>query len=530
MPRPTTRSLALLLTLSAACVDPGYGIPIKVTDMGGSPDTGVADAAPDVVDDVPDLDGVADAGVDAAPDLAEDGAPVLAPLASMTARFGQGLLIPLDISDPDTPPESITVSVVEDACGVVRLYTSDVSEASAFLFVVCGDEARSCPVVVEVSDGDATTRGALSLECVKDTRRIEGLSAGYAHTCVIQEGSLKCWGLNESGQLGDGTADDQPMPTQVVGMGSGVTAVAAGVAHTCAIQRGALKCWGANSDGQLGDGSTVSASTPRQVVGLDSGVTSVAVGAFHTCAVHQGVFKCWGNNRHGELGDGTMVSQAAPTTASTLTASVLASSLGFGYSCVVEQGLKCWGYGTDGQLGAGDTQWRSTPTRVQGAWVDAVDVLAAGLGHACASSGGAVYCWGRGGQGQLGEGAILDSSSPVAVGGLSGVTQLAVGGGQDPTSGHTCAITGGALKCWGSDRLQQLGAMDDLFDQRALSPLQVPGLDNGVERVVAGGAHTCALHQGVLKCWGDNQLGQAVGSNGVVDFGVVSLPMPVYIP
>jgi alpha-tubulin suppressor-like RCC1 family protein len=134
------------------------------------------------------------------------------------------------------------------------------------------------------------------------------ISAGDQHTCAITEANVvKCWGLNENGQLGDGTYTDRLTPVTVkesTDINLLAVEISAGYQHTCAITTsGGAKCWGYNEDGQLGDGTTTRRRSPVDVLGLTSGVDTISAGTGHTCAITatNGV-KCWGDNTHGQLG------------------------------------------------------------------------------------------------------------------------------------------------------------------------------------------------------------------------------------
>jgi alpha-tubulin suppressor-like RCC1 family protein len=187
----------------------------------------------------------------------------------------------------------------------------------------------------------------------------------------------------------------------------------------------------------------------------------------------------------------------------------LAVAAGEAHSCAVgwSGALYCWGRNDEGQLGAGDLEPRGEPVAVDGDWIDA----AAGWKHTCGlARDGAAACWGENNEGQVGSGAISPSEpAPRAVMDLPALRSVA--GGQD----HTCAVgVEGGLWCWGKNAENQLGAAEP---PRADAPLAV---DDGVDRVwrqvSAGGKHTCGTDlDGRLWCWGANMEGQ-LGTGGAL--------------
>lgn len=134
---------------------------------------------------------------------------------------------------------------------------------------------------------------------------VTDVSAGGAHTCArTNAGAVKCWGSNRAGQLGDASLRDRATPGDVSALGSGVATVAAGGEHTCALTTlRTVKCWGKNNHGQLGNDSSVDSAVPVDVVGL-AGVRAIRAGGAHTCAlVDDGGLRCWGSNELGVVGN-----------------------------------------------------------------------------------------------------------------------------------------------------------------------------------------------------------------------------------
>lgn len=139
------------------------------------------------------------------------------------------------------------------------------------------------------------------------------LSAGLQSSCVIRtDQTVSCWGYNDNNRqwLGGPMIAGKPI-VDVPGV-SGATSVTAGHAFQCAASRdGTARCWGLNQLGQLGRGDTVSDGTPARVSGL-TGVTVIAGGLQHACARTASDIYCWGENYAGELGDGTMTRSSTP--------------------------------------------------------------------------------------------------------------------------------------------------------------------------------------------------------------------------
>ena len=298
------------------------------------------------------------------------------------------------------------------------------------------------------------------------------------------------------------------------------TQISAGLSHTCVVVNGGAKCWGRNIVGQLGDGTTILRTKPVDVVGLTSGVAMVSTGDGHSCAVTTaGGVKCWGRNSYGQLGNGTTANSATPVDVTGLTSGVAMVSAGGTHTCAVTTAgaVKCWGRNMNGQLGNASSANSLTPVDVVGLGSGATSVSAGGT-YSCAVTGaGAAVCWGDNHFGQLGNGDPTNTSTltPVGVYGMStGVSAISAG------NGHTCALrtaTGGTTpgaKCWGSGAVGQLGNGGNSVSN---APVTVSTLSVGVNAIDAGDNHTCARKtSGGIRCWGFNATGQ-LGDGGTAN-------------
>ncbi len=240
------------------------------------------------------------------------------------------------------------------------------------------------------------------------------IATSLGTTCaVLQTGIVQCWGLNGSGELGDGSQANSLVPVTVTGITNAVK-ISAGNNHFCAtLSTGAVSCWGLDSSGQLGNQASSTAQTTAVAA---TGVTfaqKAVSGGVNTCALLSGSVSCWGDNTYGELGDGNANPTLAITPVTSI-GSVTDLSVGQYSACALISGsVKCWGYNAVGNLGNGGTTSTSVPVSVSG--LSNVTALASGTYHSCAYLNGGAQCWGYNNFGQLGNNSTADSTVPVKV-------------------------------------------------------------------------------------------------------------------
>ena len=275
--------------------------------------------------------------------------------------------------------------------------------------------------------GPGTEESAPVRVDLPDGVRAESVSAGARHSLAVgSDGAVYAWGLNNEGQLGDGTAVGKLVPVRVErAPGVRALAVAAGDGHSLAVgSDGLVYAWGGNGAGQLGTGTTDGELAPVAVdLGPDVSATAVAAGFRHSLAVgSDGTVYSWGDNGTGELGIGSLpedVPFATTPQAVTLPAGARATSVsaGFVHSLArTDDGrLYSWGENFDGQLGTGTPLPQTSPALVD---LPDVDVIAASAGaeHSLAVGvDGAIYAWGNGESGRLGNGEQANQPLPIEV-------------------------------------------------------------------------------------------------------------------
>jgi alpha-tubulin suppressor-like RCC1 family protein len=300
---------------------------------------------------------------------------------------------------------------------------------------------------------------------------------------VTTDNRAYCWGWNENGQLGDGTAgNDRLTPTAVAG-GRRFVRIRAGTYHTCGVNPYDVGfCWGKDAFGELGTSPNYGITPTRVAGGLS--FRSVIAGGGFTCATtttNKGY--CWGYNYDGALGDGTRIHRFKPVAvAGGLSFRSVIAGGGFisdaqgkeideTHTCglTTDNLAYCWGADSRGQLGNGSSGSQLKPSKVVGGLH--FGQVIAGYYYSCGVTTTKVaYCWGDNAFGQLGDGTTsYGRSSPTKVaGGL-----LFAGVSAGPVGSHTCGITtGNKIYCWGYNGSGQLG---DGTTATRLSPVKVAG-------------------------------------------------------
>ena len=354
--------------------------------------------------------------------------------------------------------------------------------------------------------------------------KTKGMAIGRNYTCaVLANGSLRCWGDNEHGQLGIGGVS----PSTVT-LAKKATSVQSGDGHSCTIlEDKTLWCWGKNDFGQVGVGGSLTFyDLPQKVSRLGTKVTSVTVGQERTCAIlDDDTLWCWGKNNEGQVGVGNTSNVTTPTQVS-LGGAVDSVKLGGLHTCALlaDESLKCWGDNDEGQVGVGDTTDYNTPQSISFSGTNVNDI-SLGSNHTCALlKDEKLWCWGDNAYGQVGGGNLgTDQTSPVKVTpSRSWTIPKAVQLGEN----HSCAIMDDIatnkvkiIDCWGRNNKGQLGDRISTSDRDTPRRVKGFGSDESTETLEVGMYNGCVIikdiditdgtdNNGYLTCWGKNDFGQ----------------------
>ncbi|MFJ7493935.1 RCC1 domain-containing protein [Streptomyces sp. NPDC097727] len=342
------------------------------------------------------------------------------------------------------------------------------------------------------------------------------LAAVPATTPAADEGNptVLAWGAGRTGQLGNGTMTDSLSPASVTSLFRGdVSQISAGgtsSADSFALARthNTVKSWGNNSAGQLGNGGRSDQPVPTTVPRL-SNIKDIAAGGEHALALDtSGQVFSWGDNAYGQLGNNrTGDSRAVPDRVQGMP-KVKQISAGCDFSlALLENGkVYAWGRGVYGQLGNGSRAVSSVPRQVQG--LENITEIDAGCHHALAlTAENTVKSWGYNLYGQLGNSSTKSAVSPVDVDWLEDVAEI------DAGANHNYVITSDSkVWGWGNNQYGQLLETDEAFDNNTsrvnhTAPIEIPRLE-GVQHIAAGARHGVAVTADDVVTWGHNGEGQ----------------------
>ena len=360
---------------------------------------------------------------------------------------------------------------------------------------------------------------AIAISALPKSTSAQIIAGGAYYTLVIcNDSTVKTWGSNASGQLGNGSNSDSNIPVQVSNL-SGVISIAGEGNHSLALKSDStVWCWGLNTNGQLGTANYSSSNVPVQVNTI-SGVVAIAGGLDFSLALKQdGTVWAWGDNLWGQLGNASNTDSNVPVQVSGLSG-IIAISGGANHAIALKNDstVWTWGFNNSGQLGDGTNTPSNIPLQIS-SLSEIIAIAGSGALTIVLKSDGTVWTIGSNLYGQLGDGTLVaESYTPVQVSGLSGITAIAGG------FSHALALkNNGTVWAWGYNGSGELG--NGTVQNESNIPIQVTGL-TGVASIAEGGTHSIAFkNDGTLFVWGYGYNGQIGNATNTGDN-----PLPVQI-
>lgn len=393
--------------------------------------------------------------------------------------------------NPSTHRSTVPVKV-----GLTETWT-DLSLGHAFACATRSDQSLWCwGRNLRGELGDATMVSRYQPAEVASAHTWRTLAVGYEHACALDSTrSIWCWGLNDVGQLGIRRAGTKQLPAEVTSPAVSFVQISGGSRHACGVDSNQrLWCWGGNLNGELGIGSALDQPSVVQV-GTALDWRAVSAGTQHTCAIREsGTLWCWGTSADGALGLGSTQSTLTPMQVGSASdwLSVSASNK---HTCAIraDHTLWCWG---DAALFDPDTTASNTREPVQVGGAQDWETIAAGSTHQCGTRlDGTLWCWGSNDMGQLGQGNQRPATAPARVG--SGTQWASV----QVRHRGTCGLQDDqTLWCWGVHTLGQAG-VGGAEAESILQPRQVGTYADWTSMGI-GDNHGCGVRQSKLWCWG----------------------------
>ena len=378
------------------------------------------------------------------------------------------------------------------------------------------------------------------------------ISVGGGHSCArFKSGRAMCWGNNRSGQLGWAEKSENDR-FKYVAIDEEIMEIVAGGGHTCALLKGGrAKCWGDNQSGKANfkdSSEEISYAKMRNLPDLDLGekIKSISADYYRTCAVlESGKAKCWGKKLEDQSQPkngffsffDNMWRSIDPLTEIKFNEKIKSISLNGFYICaLLESGkVRCWGENEGGRLGVG----RKEAFIGKNAWemehltTVLIDEKVVQLDGGCGLlESGRAKCWGINRLGQLGIGSSVDTvgSTPEE---MQNLPYVLIPEKIKAIQQGCALLENGEVRCWGYNAYGQVGVgIEKYFTGKLPEEMEykvIPTEGEDVVQIATGGNHTCALFRsGGVKCWGQNGYGQ-LGiddflNRGVIDYGDNSFP------